>query len=200
MGIPLANDSQLANVVLSSVELKDGSRITIRVMRPEDSGIEQDFVRRLSARSKYLRFFSGLKQLSPRMLEKLTNPEYPESYALLAIASDGEQEQEIGVARYAPTGSAGVAEFAVVVADEWQGLGVASLLLHGVIAAATVAGIGRLEGLVLRENDRMMKLSQKLGFRATRCPDDDPAVVRVSMILQAPVRDPNQQNNANQRS
>ena len=163
MGIPLANESQLANVILSSVELKDGSRITIRVMRPEDAGIEQDFVRRLSARSKYLRFFSGLKQLSPRMLEKLTNPEYPESYALLAIASDGEQEQEISVARYAPTGSAGVAEFAVVVADEWQGLGVASLLLHGVIAAATVAGIGRLEGLVLRENDRMMKLSQSWG-------------------------------------
>lgn len=95
--------SRLSHVAWRSVELRDGSRITVRVMRSEDAAIEQEFVRQLSDRARILRFFSGLKQLSPYLLQSLTSPEFPETYALLASISDGGQERQIGVARYAPT-------------------------------------------------------------------------------------------------
>ena len=164
----------------------DGTDVTYRVMRPEDADIEQDFVRGLSEKSKHLRFFSAVKQLSPSMLEQFTHTHYPDNYALIATTSKGNQEQQIAVARYFATEREGVAEFAVVVADEWQGHGIASNLMHGLTAAAAIAGVKCLEGLVLRENKGMRKLAQSLGFTASRC-EEDATVVRVVKTLGAPI-------------
>ena len=171
---------------LSGIRLRDGNQVTFRVMRPEDAGIEQAFVRGLSVRSRYLRFFSTINELSPDMLERFTHSEYPISYALIATVTDGEHERQIGVARYAPTECDGVAEFAVVVADEWQGHGIATYLLRGLTTAAAIAGIKRLEGLVLKENEAMRELSRGLGFSMSRYADDA-TVVRVVKTLGAPV-------------
>ncbi len=83
------------------------------------------------------------------MLEQFTHPRYPRNWALIATISDTGQEKEIGVARYAPTETDSCAEFAIVVADEWQGHGIATRLLRELIAVAESAWIKRFEGLVL---------------------------------------------------
>ena len=93
---------------------------------------------------------------------------------------------EIGAARYEPTAANCVAEFAVVVADDWQGRGIASQLMRGLITAAAMAGIKRLEGLVLRVNHRMLKLSRSLDFAPFPF-EDDMTIVRVSKNLRHPV-------------
>lgn len=178
----LPGTSHLPGAAAGGVALHDGKTVTFRVMHPEDAAIEQAFVRELSARSKHMRFFSSIEELSPSMLEQFTHPTYPKSYALIATVSEAEREQEIAVARYEPTGADGVAEFAVVVADEWQRFGIASQLLHGLTAIAAVAGIKRLEALVLRENFRMLKFVRELGF-TTSPSEDDPTVVLVSKEL-----------------
>lgn len=188
--------AQLSNLMSGPVELPstpdhtksmpNGSQVTFRMLRPEDADMEQEFVTGLSERSRYLRFFSGLKELTPFMLEQMTNPVFPVSYALIATTFEDERECQIAVGRYAPTGTEGVAEFAVVVADEWQGLGIASELMHFVIAAAAVAGIKCLEGLVLRENAAMLSLAEKFGFEQTSSEDGGPSVVRVIKCLGGP--------------
>lgn len=157
---------------------QNGTEVTIRAIRPNDAEIEQAFVTGLSARSRYLRFFSGIKRLSPYMLERFTRPCYPNNWALIATISETGKEKEIGVARYAPTEADSFAEFAIVVADEWQGLGIARDLLRELITVAENAGIERLEGVVLRENAKMLKLAKELGFTNERYPDDA-ALVRV---------------------
>ncbi len=116
------------------------------------------------------------------MLERFTHPEYPNSYALIATVAADERERQIGVARYASTERDGVAEFAVVVADEWQGHGIATDLLQGLTTAAALAGVKRLEGLVLRENDAMRKLARGLGFSTSRCADDATVVCVVKAL------------------
>jgi FixJ family two-component response regulator/GNAT superfamily N-acetyltransferase len=181
--------AQLSNLMSGPVELpstpdtkktlRNGAQVTFRMLRPDDADMEQEFVTSLSDRSRYLRFFSGLKELTPFMLEQMTNPVFPISYALIATTFEEEREQQIAVGRYAPTGAEGIAEFAVVVADEWQGFGIASELMHFVITAAAVAGIRCLEGLVLRENAAMLSLADKLGFKQTNSEEGGPSVVRV---------------------
>ncbi len=99
------------------------------------------------------------------MLEDFTHPHFPDTFALIATISKGNRETQIGVARYAPTAEDGVAEFAVVIADEWQGQGLATLLLSGISAAAAIAGVRRLEGVVLKENIAMLNLAIQQGFR-----------------------------------
>lgn len=166
--------------------LPDDREITFRAIGPGDADIEQAFVRGLSDISRNLRFFSTMKQLSPKLLEQFTHPNFPCDYALIATSSENGTEREIGVARYLPTETPGVAEFAVVVADAWQGLGIASRLMHGVICVAAVAGVRSLEGVILRENSRMLKLARELGF-TTLGSSDDPTTVRVSKSLGCPL-------------
>ena len=168
----------------STMTLEDGSEVTFRMMTPSDAEIEQAFVSGLSPESRYQRFFYGLQRLPPRMLDQLTQVQFPFSYAVIATVSTQGREQQIGVARYAPTEEEGVAEFAVVVADAWHGRGIATRLLHLVtVAAAIGGGIHRLDGIILRDNKAMRALADKLGFETVKGGTGEAGTVRVSKSL-----------------
>lgn len=164
------------------LRLRNGSRVTIRTMQPQDAEIEQAFVRGLSTRSRFLRFFSGIRELSPGLLENLTNPDFPRSYALIATVCADNREKQVAVARFAHTEEKGVAEFAVVVDDAWQGIGLATRLLRAIISAAAIAGVRRLEGLVLKENAAMLRLAENFGFGLSGY-EGDASIVRIHKDL-----------------
>jgi GNAT superfamily N-acetyltransferase len=170
----LVGDDAWARITLphvSEVTLSDGARITIRPIRPSDRQIEQTFVRSLSPMSKHYRFFSGIAELSDNMLDKFTHTHYPGKFAIIATVMDNDTEAEIGVARYAMIGEL-TAEFAVAVADAWQGRGVATHLLQKLMTIATQAGVIELVGIVLRDNREMLALARQLGFVLHRDKND----------------------------
>lgn len=150
----------------------DGNRVTIRPIRPEDREIEQAFVRGLSSDSKYLRFFSGIVDLSPRMLDRFTQVDFPREMAFIATVKAETRELEIGVARYAPGELDNSVEFAVVVADEWQGRGIGRELLRRLFDVAEESGFSRIEGTILRANKNMLALCRQLGFTVSQCQGD----------------------------
>jgi len=119
------------------IRLGNDREITIRPIRPEDADIEQAFVRQLSPETRRKRFLAAIRELTPGALQRFTRPVYP--------------------------GSAN-AEFAIVVADEWQGKGLGRCMMQELLAAATSVGIRHLEGLVLRENRQMLQMVRDLGF------------------------------------
>lgn len=141
-----------------------GATVAIRTMRPSDREREQQFVRELSEQSRYYRFHSALKELTPYMLERFTHVNYPDEMALIATVPNMEGEKEIGVARYARAPGSDTAEIAVVVADAWQGNGIGTRLLVGLRDLATEAGIRHIEASVLSENARMVDMAKELGF------------------------------------
>lgn len=157
---------RLPHTAPSIMEMTDGKQVTFRMTHPEDAELQQAFITALSERSRYMRFFSGLTALPDHVLKEFTTPRFPLSYAVVAIVSDGLQDRQIGVARWAPTGTDGIAEFAVVVADDCQGQGIASKLMRVLVTAATIGGLQRLEGLILKENTPMLAMVRKLGFTA----------------------------------
>ena len=159
-------------------KLDDGTDVTIRPIQPDDSVIEQNFVRGLSARSRTLRFFAPIIELSPAALAKFTRATSPTEMALIATIRLRGIEFEIGVSRYAPSANSGRVEFAVVVADEWQGKGIATQLLRQLFSIASEAGIKGIEGFVLRENDQMRTLAKEFGFEA-RPDEEDPRAVYI---------------------
>ncbi|MDJ0864870.1 MAG: GNAT family N-acetyltransferase [Myxococcota bacterium] len=171
----------------ATVELGDGTPVTFRQIYPEDADLVTEFVGGLSETSRYMRFFTSLRELPPSVLKDFTNPRFPDTYAVIATAdepdADGQaREREIGVARYVSTGEPGTAEFALVVADDWQRRGVATRLMRLLTTAAAVAGIETLEGLVLRHNAGMLELCRGLGFLPSGS-SGDPTVVRVAREL-----------------
>ena len=146
------------------LRLDDQSQVLIRPIRPEDSEIEQEFVRSMSPQSRYFRFFSPLKELSPAALKKLTQNVFPTNMAIIATTVSQERETQIGVARYAPGSEEGWAEFAICVADAWHGRGIATSLLQVLFDMAKDAGLVGIEGSAMNENFRMLKLARQLGF------------------------------------
>ncbi|WP_422823031.1 GNAT family N-acetyltransferase [Variovorax humicola] len=56
------------------------------------------------------------------------------------------------------------AEFAIIVRSDLKGAGLGRLLLAQLIEHARSRGTGRLVGIVLRENERMLKLAHAMGF------------------------------------
>lgn len=156
-----------------------GTLVTIRTMQPSDRNIEQQFIRELSPLSRYYRFHSALRELTPYMLERFTHVNYPDEMALIATIPDGNDEREIGVARYARIPGADYAEIAVVVADAWQGKGIGSRLLIDLRGLARDAGIRHLEASILPENRRMQDLARKLGFSLSPVKPDDGLTVEL---------------------
>jgi len=149
-----------------------GTPVTLRSMRPSDRDIEDRFVRDLSPDSRYLRFHATLKQLTPAMLERFTNPDYPSEMALIATIADGDAERQIGVARYVRTPGSDRAEVAVAVADDWQGKGVGGRLLRRLRDIAGETGVRHFEATVLPHNQRMLALARELGFTRLTGPTD----------------------------
>ncbi len=146
--------------------LFDGTPVTIRPIRPEDSGMEQEFVRHLSEDSRYYRFMASMRELPPKKLKFFTEIDYDRHMAFVATIRCEDQEVEIGVARYVATEDPGSCEFAVTVDDAWQGSGVAGLLMISLEDAARERGFKRMEGIVLATNHKMLKFARQLGFKS----------------------------------
>jgi acetyltransferase len=142
--------------------LRDGSTVRVRPIRPEDAALEERFFEGLSERSRYQRFMHELRHLSPAMLARFTQLDYDRELALVALAPGG--EEFIAVGRYAPNPDGVSAEFALTVADAWQGRGLGRALLERLCQRARAAGYRSLDGHILNANRDMLDLALRLGF------------------------------------
>ncbi|MFA7269536.1 MAG: bifunctional acetate--CoA ligase family protein/GNAT family N-acetyltransferase [Sterolibacterium sp.] len=152
---------------------QDGQTVSIRPIKPEDAKLAQEFVRGLSPESRYFRFMNTLRELSQAQLNRLTQIDYDREMAFVATIPQGEDELEVGVARYATNPDGESCEFAIVVADSWQGKGLARHLISVLIDAARTHGnLKYMHGEFLSTNRRMIKFVSELGFILSAHPDD----------------------------
>ncbi|MCC7040846.1 MAG: GNAT family N-acetyltransferase [Burkholderiales bacterium] len=168
-----------------TLRLRDGTELALRPVRPEDAEIERRFVEGLSDESRYFRFFYRMHEMTPAMLGRFTQVDYDRELALLALTPDPATpggEAIVGVARFIANLDRESAEFAIVTADAWHGRGVGRALMQALIACARARGLKRLEGAVLRANQRMIRFTQGLGFTIADAPDDAEQVVATLVL------------------
>lgn len=158
--------------LVSSWQLKDGSPITIRPIKPEDAAMNQAFVRKLSPETKYFRFMSALRELSPSLLAKLTQIDYDRELAFIATHFTGDTETQIGVCRYTTNPDGVSCEFAIVVDDAYQHSGLGRKLMEVLISTAWQRGLQVMKGEFLANNDRMLRFVERIGFVLRNDPED----------------------------
>ena len=141
------------------VTLKDGARVTLRPIRPEDQAGLTQLYSRLSPETAYQRFFTVMARLPPDWARFLANVDYERR---MAIVATGPGDQLISVARYDHGEAADEAEIAIVVQDQWQGRGVGTILLTELLGYAEAKGIRRFRAYVLAENRRMLDMLGRL--------------------------------------
>ena len=167
--------------------LGDGQFGVLRPIRPDDAQALQDFVRQLSEQARYMRFVSMMRELTPHMLSRYTHVDYHRELALIATHESPDESGQIkqtiiGLAHYLRNPDGQGAEYALVIADDWQGHGLGRRLMMRLIEAARAQGLTYIEGMVLSNNRPMLALMTGLGM--TNDPDpDDSSMRRVWMNL-----------------
>ena len=177
----------LASFAPVEVTLRDDRRVRLREIRPEDRDEVRQAFERLSDESRYLRFMSYVKELSPRMLEGAIRPQEGRELGLVAEIPAPDGIDIVGGARYFILPDGETCEFAVTVAEGWHRVGLASRLMRALIEGARERGLQHMDGFVLGGNSAMLTLARRLGFTVRRDPRDQ-AVMIVRLALAAPSR------------
>ncbi len=169
------------------VELRDGSRALVRPIRPDDKERLRVGLAKLSPQSRYLRFHTPVVEFTEEQLRYLTEVDFKDHVAWVAIDPYAIDEPGMAVARYVRLEEdETVAEAAITVADAYQGRGVGSLLLGILARSARENGIETFRSYVLSENTPMLRIFQRLGARIIT-PEEDPSldegVTRIDLPL-----------------
>ena len=142
-----------------STALADGRRVTVVPMTAEDGERLVRFHEGLSPLTTYRRFFCVHPELSATEVDRFTHVDHHKREALVAVA-DGEI---VGVARLERLADPTRAEVAFVVADEWQGIGLGTLLYDRLAARARQLGITTIVADTLPENWPMLAVFRRAG-------------------------------------
>lgn len=148
----------------ADVVVADGGVLHLRPIRPDDAEALVAFHGGLSARTRYLRYFSAYPTIPARDLQRFTHVDHDRRVALVAWQGD----RIVAVGRYEGTPGSTVAEVAFVVADDHQGRGIGSILLEHLAAAGRERGLTRFTALVLAENRQMLRVFIDAGYQPDR--------------------------------
>jgi len=153
-------------------KLDDGRSVTLRPIRPEDEPLEYELFDTFSEETWRYRFFGPMKEVSHDDMVRFTNIDYRREMAIIGELNEDGERKMIGVGRLIidPDGDSG--EFAVVVGDPWQGLGLGEKLTDSIIGIAEDKGLDSIWAAIMKRNSRMLNLCKKLGFEIERGEDD----------------------------
>lgn len=166
---PLSSDvSALLDAAnYSAIEtLRNGKRIEIRALRPEDRDDFVAAVGRASSQSLYRRFFAVRRHFTENETSFYLKVDFKDHVALVAVAEDNGRAMIIAGARYIVV-EPRQAEVAFTVLDDYQRQGVGAALLRHLIGIARGAGIGELIAQVLPDNTAMLKVFERSGAKYT---------------------------------
>lgn len=144
--------------------LNDGTAVCLRTITPDDGPLIRDGIAKLSAESRYLRFFSPAMSLPDAVIERLVDVDGHDHIAWGAICSSCPDRPAIGAVhavRHRADGPVG--EFSVAVLDAFHGQGLARMMTAALLAHCLEEGLVELDVHMLSENDAARRLVKALG-------------------------------------
>ncbi|UCE03150.1 MAG: GNAT family N-acetyltransferase [Candidatus Latescibacterota bacterium] len=165
------------DVEIEEFRLRDGTRVVVRPILPEDKHRLNEGLQRLSELSRYRRFMTVVHELSEKQLRYLTEIDYVDHMALVALDPEQPGLPGLGVARYVRLPKREVAEVAITVMDSHQGRGLGTLLLGLLSRCASESGVHTFRAYVLADNKPMLKMLLDLGATVQR----DEGVLRLDV-------------------
>ncbi len=148
-------------------QLRNGTPVLIRSIRPDDRQRIIDAFRKLEPETVYTRFFSAKTQLSEGDLARIDASDFVHAVALVATFGEGADEVIIGVGGYTVLDRPGeppTAEVSFTIEEDYHGQGLSGLFMRLLIAIGRERGIRRFEAEVLAGNTPMLKVFQRSGL------------------------------------
>lgn len=150
--------------MIINTQLNDGTPVCIRRVRREDETRMKEGIAQLSPQSRYLRFFSGMREAPPQVLRALASPDGHDHIAWGALRSDLPDTPALGVVHaFRDKDDPEAAEYSVAVVDEYHGRGLARLLTAVLLLDCAEEGLEQFIVHVLPENRPALALARSLG-------------------------------------
>ncbi len=147
------------------IQLKDGSLVQLRPIHPTDGASAKAFRKKVSDESVRDRFLGYIPSISKKLVDRLTKIDYDREMAIVAECVDNDKKEAIAVARIVGEGKKmEKAEFALIIADSWQGRGLGSQMTDYMITIAKEMGFQKLFALLYTHNVQMEGILRRRGF------------------------------------
>ena len=160
--------------------LQNGTKVLLHPVKPEDEKRFNEFLKSLSVESMRFRFFEIIKEMSHEMLARYCNLDYDREIAVVAELND-DNKPIIGAVRLILDSSGKSGEFAVLVSDKLQGLGLGSKLMDLLVEIGKDMRVDKIYGYVSANNYKMLQLCKKKGFKVETF---DEETTKASLFLQ----------------
>ena len=147
--------------------LRDGRRLTLRPVLPQDNRLLAELVNRLSDRSRTRRFPNAQQPASADELASLSCIDYRRHLALVVGIQENGRERLVAEARFLIDPDGHSAEFALVVDDAWQRNGIGTWAMFALSRAAGAAGVAWLHCDLMADNEPMLALMRRCRFCCT---------------------------------
>jgi acetyltransferase len=179
--VPVTVSEEHSHLIISPYPTKytqtwrtqDGKLITLRPIRPEDEPLEKELLANLSPETSRFRFFYTLKEITHEMLSRFCNIDYEREMAIIAEYIQDNKRRIVGVARLIIDRDASQGEYAVLLADDFQSLGLGLKISDMLIGIAQEKKLRYIYGIVLNDNMKMIELAKKLGFTVNRISEEE---------------------------
>lgn len=148
-------------------KMKNGQKVVLRPIRPEDEPMEAEMFRHFSAETERHRFFHRISDITHELLQRYTQIDYDREIAIIAELSEKKEKKMLGVVRLIADPYGETAEFAIVVADPWQRQGLGNKFTDYILAIARERGIKKVYANFLKDNPPMTRIFEKRGFAVT---------------------------------
>ncbi|MFO7677780.1 MAG: bifunctional acetate--CoA ligase family protein/GNAT family N-acetyltransferase [Thermoplasmatota archaeon] len=150
---------------IKNIKLKDGRNVTLRPIKPEDEYLWLEMFKNFSQETVRYRFFRIIKETPHEMRTRYCNIDYDREIGIVAETSKDGERKIIGVTRIIVEPSKNdEAEFALVVTDKYQRLGLGSIFLDYTFEIAKDKNVKKINGIVLKDNIPMISLCREKGF------------------------------------
>jgi acetyltransferase len=147
------------------IETRDGWRLFVRPIRPEDEPVIHEFLRHVTSHDLRLRFFAAIKEFSHEFVARLTQLDYARAMAFVAF--DEATGEMVGAVRIHSDSIYRSGEYAILLRSDLKGRGLGWALMQLIIEYARSEGLKAISGDVLAENTTMLDLCRDLGFEVT---------------------------------
>ncbi len=189
----------------ASWNLKDGTKVAIRPIRPEDEPLVRLFHETLSEESVYMRYHNMLK-LSERVahprLARICYNDYDREMALVVDFGAAAAERKIiAVGRLVKLHGTAAGEIAILVSDQFQHRGLGSELVRRLLTIARDEGLCEVKAMMLATNTVMRHVFQRLGFQVEHSQEGDTLLARIVLSRGGPrnaIRDASSAENESQ--
>jgi len=155
---------------IRKTRMRDGTEITLRPIRPEDEPLWFELLGSCSKETIYSRFRYFFFWQSHEVASRYCYIDYDREMAIVAELQEGDKKKILGIGRLTADPTRTVAEYAVLVQDDWQNKGLGGLLTDYCTEIARAWGVKKIIAYTTTDNPRMIAVFKKRDFEIRQDP------------------------------